>query len=276
MGLYTDGERENIDKTIEVWKQRCLLGDGSLLWSEKQLWTRDNVDDLRDRFHGNPMYGEPGSFEEKLNKQLADASSDVRRLATEMLVIFVLFVGWNFRTDSKRALVASVLPGGESLPDTEPVHSALAERIGSAGPGWHFHRPAEFGLLLDAMAAFKALESAEREALLNDGWGFEEWLDHLEGANTKQMRHMLLNLLFPKTFERIASGQERRTVINVFGGLVENPPDDPDRYLHAIRDACANSSPRNIPNSPTTMTSTSIATRLRRYGAVATPRISPR
>jgi 5-methylcytosine-specific restriction enzyme B len=82
------------------------------------------------------------------------------------------------------------------------------------------------------MATFKALESADREALLKDGWGFEEWLDQLEGASTKQMRHMLLNLLFPETFERIASGQERRTVINVFGGLVENPPDDPDRYLH--------------------------------------------
>ncbi len=130
MGLYTDGGRENIDKTIEAWKSRCLLSDGSLLWSGKHLWTKENVDDLRDRFHGNPMYGEPGSFEEKLNKQLAEASSDVRRLATEMLVIYVLFVGWNYKTDSKRALVASVLPEGESIPDTEPIYEPPDASVG--------------------------------------------------------------------------------------------------------------------------------------------------
>jgi 5-methylcytosine-specific restriction enzyme B len=137
----------------------------------------------------------PQSFEDKLNKQLAEASDDLRRLASEMLVLFVIFVGWNFRTESKLNLVAAPLPEGVSLPETEPVHSALAERIGSAGPGWLFNRASEFGFLLDAMAAFKAVEPPERKELLDDPWQFEEWIDQLPGGPTKQMRHMLLHLL---------------------------------------------------------------------------------
>lgn len=236
MGVYTDGARERIDETIELWKERCLLGDGSLLWPEDHLWTADHVRDLRDRFRAQPMYGQPGSFEDKLNRQLDEAPADVRRLASETLVIYNLFVGWILLSDTKREMAASVLPDGVALPETEPVHSGLGEGIGSPGPGWLFNRGAEFGLLVDVLAGSKTLERDRQEELLAEPWDFEAWIDDFPGATTKQMRHILLHLLFPKTFERIASGGHKRTITEVFRGLVDNPPDDEDRHLGEIRD----------------------------------------
>lgn len=235
MGVYTDGSRENIDKTVEVWKERCLLDTGSLLWPDNQLWTIDNARELRDRFRAQPQYGQPGTFEEKLNRQLDGASVDVRRLACEAIVVWNLFVGWILGAEAKRSLAASPLPEGMALPETEPAHSAFEEGIGSPGPGWLFNRGSEFGFLLDVIVELKSLERSRIEELVADGWAFESWIDGFPGATTKQMRHVLLHLLFPATFERIASGGHKRTITEVFRGLVDDPPDDEDRHLAAIR-----------------------------------------
>jgi len=206
-----------------------------MLWPDDHLWTTNNVSDLRERFHGRPMRGQPGSFEEKLNLQLDDATPDVRRLASETLVIYNLFVGWIMGPEAKRSMVASPLPQGTALPDLDPVGGALNEGIGSPGPGWLFNRGSEFGFLLDLLAGFKGLERERQEPLLADPWAFEAWIDELPGATTKQMRHVLLHLLFPETFERIASGGHKRIITEVFDGLIDDAPEDQDRHLAAIR-----------------------------------------
>lgn len=54
-------------------------------------------------------------------------------------------------------------------------------------------------------------------------------------ANILSRRHLLLYLVFPDDFERIASGNHKRRVLSVFSGLVATPPDDEDRHLLAVR-----------------------------------------
>src|SRR5690606_25313933 len=68
-----------------------------------------------------------------------------------------------------------------------------------------------------------------------DPWLFQEIVDSIEDAESRQLRHMLLHLLFPEHFERIASGNHKRRVIKAFAGLAAADSEDDDRAILAIR-----------------------------------------
>lgn len=59
---------ERILKAPEVWKERCLLGQGSL-FTERQLWTRERFEELKKLFVDNPLTDDR-PFIEKLEEQL--------------------------------------------------------------------------------------------------------------------------------------------------------------------------------------------------------------
>src|SRR3954452_14178930 len=190
MGVWTEHDRSGVDATVDNWKESCLLGDGSLLWPGEDIWTQPNIDELHERFHGNPLYGAEGSFDEKLRRQRDGADAGVRRLAAETLVIYYLFVTDLVTGPAKRQAIRSIPePGGLELPETQPAYDALDQGVGNPGPGWLFNRPAEYGFLLDAVQQFKRVELEQRRALLGDPWAFEDWIDSLDGAPGRQVRH---------------------------------------------------------------------------------------
>jgi hypothetical protein len=82
---------ENIDEVVALWKERCLLGDGSLLLEDRAVWSLSHIRDLRERFLTGAIYGAEENFEQKLEQQLDDASADVRWLVAELLVVHFLF-----------------------------------------------------------------------------------------------------------------------------------------------------------------------------------------
>lgn len=61
MAGYTEHERDDIDATIGLWTERCLLADRSLVFEDRDgVWSRENVDDLYARFNANPYEGAEG------------------------------------------------------------------------------------------------------------------------------------------------------------------------------------------------------------------------
>ena len=71
----------------------------------------------------------------------------------------------------------------------------------------------------------KGLTKAKRRELLGEPWGFKAWLVEDDGGE-QMMRHILLHLLFPEEFERIASGTHKNRIRDQLIGLVE-----PERWL---------------------------------------------
>jgi 5-methylcytosine-specific restriction protein B len=49
------------------------------------------------------------------------------------------------------------------------------------------------------------------------------------------MRHVLLHLLHPDSFERITSGPHKQSIARTYAGLAEDPGADVDQQLLAIR-----------------------------------------
>jgi hypothetical protein len=85
----------------------------------------------------------------------------------------------------------------------------LDHGIGNPGQGFNTRRWKELGFLWRAASTFKG-EPADRQiALLSSPWAFAAFLDGLEDAGVTMMRHILLHLLFPETFEYTGSKKQK-------------------------------------------------------------------
>src|SRR4051794_6010840 len=113
MARFTEHKRENIDATVERWKEQCLLGDGSLVFEDRSdVWSDANVAELVRRFNENQLEGdaEGGTFATKWAAQLEHASEDVLLLAAEVLLVHFLFVS-SVRKSKKLDVIGQALQG---------------------------------------------------------------------------------------------------------------------------------------------------------------------
>jgi 5-methylcytosine-specific restriction protein B len=236
--------RENIDRLVELWKERCLLGDGSLLFDERTVWSLANLQNFRDRFTGSAaIYGTGENFEEKLEQQLADASDDVRLLAAELLVVHFLFAYVAVGTEAKIRIVRDAAGSAweDEMPGWELVEAALGEGIGNPGSGYNIRRDIQVSYLLDFTIRWKALGPEEQQPKLKEPWALREFADDAgEDVKVREMRHILLHLLRPEEFERISSGTHKQQIVDAFRGEFldgDGAPEDPDEQLLHIRGA---------------------------------------
>ncbi len=215
--------------------ERCLQGEGSLLNDDEELWTLGNLEKLRSHFVDNPDEGDR-SFAEKFEDQIKQAGSEICRLAAEIVAVHFLFPS-NVGGHKKRELVDKVLGwGGASLPAEGLLVDALSRGIGSGGMGYNTNRPFEIAFVIEFAIAWKHLDADKRAASALDPWKFMETIDSVEGADSRQVRHMLLHILFPDTFERIASREHKRRIVESFKSLLAADVNESvDRNLFAIR-----------------------------------------
>jgi 5-methylcytosine-specific restriction protein B len=219
--------RDLIYSAAADWKERCLLADGSML-SDMPIWTAEHASELLKYFVENLDTGE-GSFEEKLRTQIDPASEGAKQLAAEMLWLMMLFPT-NIGADAKRRLVSTVWSwSGAPLPDPRDAMAAFSEGIGSGGPGYNMYRPFELVLMVRLVSAWKALGSAESKRLATDPWAFADWIDRLPDGSNRQVRHMLVHLLFPDEFERISSRGDKKRIDRAFASQLNDTTLRPDQ-----------------------------------------------
>lgn len=227
---------EPILEAAREWRLRCLLEDRSIL-SEASLWTLEHLEELHTHYVENPDASER-KFLEKLFDQLAPASTGAKQLAAEMLWVMMLFPN-NITRSTKAALVRTVWGwSGAELPADHPrLHRPFAQGVGSAGQAYNNYRWAELIFFILMTREWKRLSIDERKHLLESPWEFAAWLDEIPGADRRQFRHMLLHLLFPETFERIASGAQKRRIVERFDPELDAEvlePEEQGDHLGAI------------------------------------------
>ncbi|MEC3947568.1 hypothetical protein [Sphingobium sp. HWE2-09] len=201
-----------------AWRDRCFITDGSIL-SDRDLWFKSNVEEVNARFNGAPDSSKD-RFLIKLERQFANATHEACQLVAEMLWVLNLFPS-NLGSSSKITAI-NVAWGwsGEPAPkDHEMLAPSLLEGLGSAGVGFLAHRPRELRYLINATLAFKEKPIDDRRALLDDPWEFAQWLDDVPDEGYRQLKHILPFLLFPDSFERIASPGDVRLILS---GLSEH------------------------------------------------------
>lgn len=212
-----------------TWRDHCLLGDGSI-FTDRRLWTLENFQRLDRYFVQNLDEGE-GSFFSKLEAQLQAAPAEAKMLAAEMFWVMYLVVHESaMGAETKRFQIQKVWEwSGETLPDDHwALGSILSRGVGTPGPAYNTHRWREFRFFITAMEDWKRLSSEERQTLLSDPWGFAEWLERREFAEARQLRHMLLFVLFPEEFERMWTASHKRTIVRHFKSEWDEDPEAVD------------------------------------------------
>lgn len=207
---------ERILSAAAEWRERSLLGGESVFRPGTDLWIGAYLDELKRYFVDQPDYS-GASFLEKLKGQLGPASSGAKQLAAEMLWVMMLFPS-NVGAPAKTDLVATVWDwSGTPFPRDHPLVSEVFRRgIGSGGMGYNNFRPDELTLFVLMMRDWRGRSRAEQEHLLADPWRFGAWMDTIPGAQNRQLRHMLLHLLFPEQFERVSSNANKRRIHAAF------------------------------------------------------------
>jgi 5-methylcytosine-specific restriction protein B len=215
--------------------QQCLQLNGSLIRDSVSLWTPANLDTLHSVFVDAADEGNR-SFLEKLSDQIKPAGSEICNLAGELLAVYFLFPS-NVGAVKKKEIVNQVLGwGGQSIPSGSLVDLAFAEGIGGAGQGYNTRRPYEIAFLIEMARSWKRLSEVERSTASGDPWKFMEFVDSVEDVDGKQGRHIVLHILFPDTFERIASREQKRRIVRAFSSLLGDPAvEESDRSLLEIR-----------------------------------------
>ncbi len=234
MALFSEHDTSKIFEVARSFKANCLLRDGSLLFEGQNLWNRDALNSLRQAFVDAPDESD-GNFLPKFKGQISRSEPFVVCLAAEIMSVYFLFPS-SVRGARKREVVNEILSWAKKgLPDDHVVSSAFSNGIGSGGQGYNTRRPYEIAFLIEFAIKWKGMPKDRQEELSTDPWLFQEFVDSIEEAESKQLRHMLLHLLFPDEFERIASRTHKRRIIKAFSGLVKQEPDNEDLTLLTIR-----------------------------------------
>ena len=199
----------------EQWKQRCLLNGGSL-FSDEQLWTRENFGDLKTHFVERLDKGSR-SFEEKLRDQLDSARPEAKRLWAEITWVYWLIDCSVTRvTKFDKIRTVWVSSGAELSEDHWALGKVLDQGVASPGTAYRVQQWREFVFIITLMLKWVARSTREREALLNDPWGFAEWVDGHMGNQRRQFRHALLFLLFPDEFEPTMALSQKQQIVRAF------------------------------------------------------------
>lgn len=237
-----DSNRTKIDALVEVWKEHCLIGNGSLLFDDRNLWTPANLEDFRERFLENPLVGTEEHFGQKLATQLETASDDVRWLVCELVAVYFLFARGAIGGPTKRATLEAITAplDAEAPAHWDRLAETMDEGIGNPGVGYNINRDIQIGYLIDFCLRFKAIDDIEkRRELLADPWALREFADSAsDGIAVREMRHILLHLLRPDEFERMSSRTHKQNIVDAFAEELlsgEEAPDDLDEQLLLIR-----------------------------------------
>lgn len=234
MAQFGSPETDNIYKVVEKFREQCLIKDGSLLFDGSNLWTSELLTKIKVAFIDRPDESKR-EFLDKFKDQIEHLGRDCCRLAAELLMVYFLFPD-NLTASTKLGGVNQVLSWGhDSALNDSLVSQAFEQGIGGAGHGYSMRRPSELAFLINFAIKWKQLQAEDRHRLVGEPWEFKNQIDSIEGAESKQLRHMLLHMLFPDFFERICSGTHKREIINTFDGLVVQQEKEDDKQLLAIR-----------------------------------------
>jgi 5-methylcytosine-specific restriction protein B len=211
----------NIDDLLSaanLWRTRCLLSGGSLFGTEA-MWTKANADLIAARFDNAGQVVGATSFLSQLEMQLSGLPAGALQLAAEMIWVLDLFPS-DIAPQTKRDRMGKVLAwSGVPLPDhSEFVKNEVLVGIGKPGMGYRTNLWREFLFLAKFVSLLKDKPDAEQKTVTSDPWIFVDLLEAVSPGEKRQLKHILPYLLFPDNFESIASGANKRAILNKIDG----------------------------------------------------------
>ncbi len=224
---------DDILAAADEWKQRCLLGNGSV-FTEQSLWTSENIQALEQLI---PVPAWENSDKEterngwallrQKTKKIKDTRPEVVLLAAEAFWFISLYPYSKDRPPTwKRQRFNELWElAAPPIPSDDPRGHLINDQV-LHGVIWVHQRhwwiwfPLSYLL---RMARLWNTDPPPQVDLQNDlPWKFIPWLVKDVGnrnEKTMPMRNAILYLLFPDYVERVDSSNKKRSIIDTFGNL---------------------------------------------------------
>ncbi|MDE2869624.1 MAG: AAA family ATPase [Chloroflexota bacterium] len=218
------------------WVEAALRKDDSLFTPGHPIWSLDNLNDFHQCFveATNP----PGSgFFEKLHSLLLGAPRDTIQLAAEILYVHYLIAAPPAISGrNKRERISQVLGWTNSaVPIPNDLDSVLDSGILFPGPAFGASKPAHIEFIAEFLLYWKRHPDERQSIALGDPWRFRDEVKAVVVPKAGLQTESILHLTFPDTFEPTVSRNQKMSLRNSFGTLLEAPTGDVDRDLLDIR-----------------------------------------
>lgn len=240
-------------EAFQKFLQKCILDNYSLLWPGEEIWTPENVAEVKRRMVDAPLLGGDLSFEEKLQEQMQGASSQHWMIVCD--VYYVYFLPSSYITLGRRFqyIRRAAQQAGRTLPpESDPVWEAQEGGFVRTSLKYHY-KYAQFWLILLFANQMKSMENPQ--AVVESPQKMQQVLDELlEGIPERNdraydMRHAMLYMAFPDEYERSISTRDKERIVKTYGDRIEGPvPADLDEAIRKIRAVL--SSEHDLPERP--------------------------
>jgi MoxR-like ATPase len=226
-------DRAEVYEAIASVVDEVLKSDGSIFTPGQSKWTRENLAALHRHFIDHP--DESGDrFQVKLERQLEGAPPVVYQLMGEVLY-FHLLPAASVSPEAKRGIIEEVLswsPDPVALPG-----DFVLDGLFYAGVAFNTYRPFQVQLVIEFVEAWKELDRAEQQRLLEDPWAFKGMLYSIPIHAAQTQQSALLHMVHPDSFEDIVSQDQKKKIAKTFVDRIDDPDPDIDRRLFQIREA---------------------------------------
>ena len=212
----------------DQFRERCLKQSRSLLWPDIPAWTDANLIALWSAFIERPDTSKD-SFMVKWQRQLADQSVDVHRIAADVTALYYLFpaaIGSHVKVNGLRETLNWLPEEEREAPGLPDVLAAFESGIGHQGIYYLTGRPWQVAYYLRFSRTVLAehidpddVEACRRVADASD----------IKGSRSG--RNALLHLLFPDHFERISSDEVKRKIVTAYADRAGTATDHDDALL---------------------------------------------
>jgi 5-methylcytosine-specific restriction protein B len=202
-------------QAAQDFKQQCLINQQSLFVPGQSIWTQQHFQNLITHFVNQPNPG-GGGFYQKLELQLSTCTALDVALMTEVFWI-VQLPATNLRSPKKLKRLEGIWNFKPAAPfpfQSKFLSKPVLSGLGSAGPGYNQYLPSEMAFAVQAFAVLVAMPLPARTALLNgNGFDFADWLQSIPSGKGRQLYHTLCHVLFPASFERMFSQDNKNKVM---------------------------------------------------------------
>ncbi|ABX04599.1 ATPase associated with various cellular activities AAA_5 [Herpetosiphon aurantiacus DSM 785] len=215
---------------------RALRADDSLFTPGVAVWSAANLDDLYQRFVGQPDES-ADSFMIKFQRQLHEAQPTIIQLAAELQFVYYL-ISRKITGRAKRDQINTILkwsPEPVSIP--HELDGALDQGIANTGTAYQTYKFYQLSFIIEFMQHWKGLSQAARTTALADPWEFKQILFSLPIKTAYAAREMLLHLVHPDSFESIVSRDHKANYARQYAHHKQTTSNDIDRQLWEIRRA---------------------------------------
>lgn len=234
-------ENEILYDIIGNFLNNCLVSDKSLLWPAQNYWTLDNLGALKCHMIDAPEYGATLSFEDKLEKQMKEASSAEWAILSDIYFVYFL-PSSNITLDKVRKDIgwAASNAGIQSPAPSETIWQAQNHGFTRTAIKYH-QKYSQFWFLI--LFAIYVKEQEDRKSIILNHYAMRAAMDMVlekiavRGDRAYDMRHALLYMAFPDQYERIISTRDKKWIVDTFQNVLKEPvPVDLDDAILMIRD----------------------------------------